>query len=107
MTTIAISIQNSDGYKLVTMNEGDSEIVEQTLKTYYNTPETINALLDNGNIVTLGNTIAESTFTGEPVTLLETIDGRESEIIVNDKNFLFIDNRWLVRNFGEEGYVTV
>lgn len=107
MTTIAISIRNTDGFKLVTMNEGDPEIIGQTLKTYYNTSESVNALLDNGNIVTLGNTIAESAFTGEPVTVLPTTDIRESEIIIKDKNFLYLGGVWMVRNFDEEGYTIV
>lgn len=107
MTTIAISIRNTDGFKTVTMNEGDPEIVGQTLKMYYNTPELANALLDKGNIVTLGNTVEESTFTGEPVTVLPTTDIRESEIIIKDKNFLYLGGVWMVRNFDEEGYVTV
>jgi hypothetical protein len=107
MTTIAISIRNTDGYKLVTMNDGDSVVVGQTLKEYYSTPELINALLDNGNIVTLGNTIQESTFTGEPVTVLPTTDIRESEIIIKDKNFLYLEGVWMVRNFDEEGYTIV
>lgn len=107
MTTIAISIRNADGFKLVTMNEGDSEVVGQTLKNYYNTPETINALLDNGNIVTLGNTVEESAFSGEPVTVLPTTDIRESEIIIKDKNFLYLGGVWMIRNFDEEGYIIV
>lgn len=107
MTTIAIAANINGGYKLITMADGDPETIGPILKEHYNTNETVNALLDKGNIISLGNTVEESVFTGEPVTTYESIDGRESEITIKDKNFLFINNSWLVRNFGEEGYSDV
>ena len=94
MTTIAIAIKNSDtDYKLVTMADGDAITIGNTLKTYYNTLELANALLDQGNIQSLGNTISESVFTNEPVTNLESIDIRESEITIADKNVFLTPKR--------------
>lgn len=107
MTTIAIAIRNSDGYKMVTMAEGRWYDIGQTLKTHYTTGEVINELLDKGNIVTLGNTVSESVFTGTPPTIIQSIDQRESEITTMDKNFYFNDTKWLVRSFGKDYYTDV
>lgn len=108
MTTIAISIRNPDNFKLVTMPDGDPTIIGETLKTHYNTPEAINALLDNGNIQTLGNTIEESVFTGEPtrVYTIEQVDLDETQITISEKNFLFIDF-WMIRDFGGNYYTAI
>jgi hypothetical protein len=105
MTTIAIAINNQNGYKLVTMADGDPEIVALTLKTNYNTPELVNRLLDKGNIITLGNSIEESSFTGEPAQLLNSVDIKESEITIMNKNFLYLNETWMLRGFGEGSYI--
>lgn len=82
------------------------------LKENYLSLDKVVELFDQGNIVTLGATVAETVFAGTPSGTIAEVKNQSNDFDIADYNFIMamdrVGNRsWVMTRFGIDGYYNI
>lgn len=108
MMTTSMSTLNTDGSACLILGptvESTDHLVAFLLQ-YFSNKEAATALTTGNNVLQFSDSPEEIAYGDMPHIYIPKLDIAESQLIVADHNFVYIDGKWYTRLVGENnGYV--
>lgn len=73
------------------------EFIKQLLIQNFNSVELANLLIDGGDVVELGDSVDNTVYGNNPPKIIEHLDSNESQLIISNINFVYLENKWTFR----------